>query len=143
LIQGLVKVCTPNALCRRSAAEQFTDNPVLIGEDEQNETGCETDLSDSHGDSTKSIASLNSRRSSLNTTISSSSNPQSHDVDREVRRAAKLYESSALKTAHVKRVRSPLKRKTRNAEGQISGKSSIFRLLFARLIIYRQSIRES
>ena len=60
LIQGIVRVCTPNALCRRSAAEQFTDNLVLIGEDEQNETGSEADLSDSHRDSTKSIAGLNS-----------------------------------------------------------------------------------
>ena len=63
------------AKCRlsRSAAEQFTDNPVLIEEDEQNETGSEADLSDSHRDSTKSIAGLNSRQTSLDTTISSSS----------------------------------------------------------------------
>jgi hypothetical protein len=128
LIQGIVRVYTPNALCRRSAAEQFTDNPVLIGEDEQNKTGSEADLSNSHRDSTKSIAGLNSRQTTLDTTISSSSIPQSHDVDHEVTGAAKLDESSTLvtKTAHVKRVRSLLKRKTRNAEGQISGKSSTF-----------------
>jgi hypothetical protein len=121
----------------RSAAEQFTDNPVLIKEDEQNETGSKADLSNSHRDSTKSIAGLNSRQTSLDITISSSSIPQSHGVDREVSRAAKLDESSVLvtKAAHVKKVRSLLKRKTGNAEGQISGKSSIFSLLFARLII--------
>ena len=114
----------PNALSRRSAAEQFTDNPVLIGEDEQNETSSKADLSDSHRDSTKSIAGLNSRQTTLDTTISSSP----IHVDHEVSRAAKLDESSALvtKTAHVKRVCSLLKRKTRNAEGQISGKSSTF-----------------
>ena len=124
LIQGIVRVCTPNALCCRSAAEQFTDNPVLIGEDEQNETSSKADLSDSHRDSTKSIAGLNSRQTTLDTTISSSP----IHVDHEVSRAAKLDESSAFvtKTAHVKKVRSPLKRKTRNAEGQISGKSSTF-----------------
>jgi hypothetical protein len=73
----------------------------------------------------------------LDTTISSSSISQSYGVDREVNRAAKLDESSALvtKTAYVKRVCSLLKHKTRNAEGQISEKSSNFRLLFACLII--------
>jgi hypothetical protein len=78
--------------------------------------------------STKSIVGLNSRQTSLGTTISSSSIPQSYDVDHEVSRVAKLDESSALvtKTAHVKRVQSRLKRKTRNAKGQILSKFFIF-----------------
>jgi hypothetical protein len=54
-----------------------------------------------------------------------------------VSRAAKLDESSAFvtKAAYVKRVRSLLKHKTGNAEGEISDKSSIFWSLFACLII--------
>ena len=122
--QGIYTKCPLSRL----ATKQFIDNPVLIEEDEQNETNSEADLSDSHRDSTKSIAGLNSRQTSLDTTISSSSIPQSYSVDCEVSRAAKLDESSALvtKTAYVKRVCSLLKHMTRNAEGQISGKSSTF-----------------
>jgi len=111
-------------LCRRSAAKQFIENPVLVGEDEQNNTSSEVDLSDFHTDSTKSTADcLESRQTSLNTTISSSSNPQGTEVDCKVSRAAKLGETEALvgKTACGKRVRRPLKRKARNASGQIPG----------------------
>jgi hypothetical protein len=127
-------------LLSRSAAEQSTDNPVFIKEDEQNKTGSEADLSNSYRDSTKYIAGLNSRQTSLDTTVLSSSIPQSYNVDHEVSRAAKLDKSSTLvtKTVYIKRVCSLLKYKTRNAEGRISGKSSSFWLLFACLIILQE-----
>jgi hypothetical protein len=128
LIQGIVRIYIPNTLCYRSAAEQFTDNLVFIGEDKQNKTGSEADLSNSYRDSTKSIAGLNSRQTSLDTTILSSSIFQSYNIDYKVSRAAKLDKSSTFvtKTVYVKRVCSLLKYKTRNTEGQISGKSSTF-----------------
>jgi hypothetical protein len=128
LIQGIVRVYIPNALCCRSAAEQFTDNSVLIGEDKQNKTGSEADLSNSYKDSTKSIAGLNSRQTTLDTTILSSSILQSYNVDYKVSRAAKLDKSSTFvtKTVYIRRVCSLLKHKTRNTERQILGKSSTF-----------------
>jgi hypothetical protein len=80
---------------------------------------------------------LDSRQTSIETTISSSSIPQSHDVDCKVSRAAEPSEANALvtKIACVKRVRRPLKRKTRNMWEQSPSKFSILSLLFVRLII--------
>jgi hypothetical protein len=80
------------------------------------------DLSDFHADS--SAACLDSRPTGFDTTVSSSSIPQSHGVDCKVNRAAEPGETNALvtKTALVKRVRRPLKRKTRNIQGQSLGK---------------------
>jgi hypothetical protein len=84
-------------LRRRSAVKQFTENPILIGEDEQNNTSSKPNLSDFHTDSTRSTAGcLESRQTSLNTTISSSPNPQGTKVDYKVSRAAKLGETDAL-----------------------------------------------
>ena len=75
------------------------------------------DLSDFHTNSTKStIGCLESRQTSLNTTISSSSNPQSSKADYKGSRVAKLCENDTFVTekAHSKRVSGLLKRKTRS-----------------------------
>ena len=51
-------MCTPTALRCISPAKQFTDKPILLGKDEQNETGSKADLSDFYADSTKFTAGL-------------------------------------------------------------------------------------
>ena len=78
---------------------------------------------------------MESRQTSLDTAISSSSIPQGYDVDSKVSRTAKLGETNALvsKTARVKTVRRLVKRKTRKAQGH--GKFIILRLLSMHLII--------
>jgi hypothetical protein len=81
-----------------------------MGEDEQ------ADLSDFHINSTKSTAgSLESRQTSLDTTISSSSKPQNSEVDCKVSKAAEPFE----------RVTGSLKRKTRSILRDDLGKLSI------------------
>jgi hypothetical protein len=82
------------------------------------------DLSDFHIGSTKyTTGCLESQQTSLNTKISSNYNPSGSKVGCKVSRAAKLSETNALvaKTARGKRVPRPLKRKARNALGQILG----------------------
>jgi hypothetical protein len=75
------------------------------------------------GDDDLSINS-DSRRTSLNTTISSSSNPQ---ADCKGTRAVELFKDDTFVTeiAHSKKVGGSLKRKTRSIWGG-SGKLSIF-----------------
>ena len=70
---------------------------------------------------------LDSRQTSLDMTISSSSIPQGYEVDCNVSRAVKMGETEALvtKTECGKMVCRPLKRKTRNAQGRIPGKFPI------------------
>jgi hypothetical protein len=83
------------------------------------------DLSEFHTNSTKSTAGcLESRQTSLDTTISSSSNPQSSKADCEESRAAKLRENDTFVTdiAHSKGVSGSLKRKTRSIGGEGPGK---------------------
>jgi hypothetical protein len=103
--QGIWRHCFRS----RSAANQFTDRLILVGEDEQ------ADLSDFHAESTKSIASCSeSRQTSLDTTISSSSKSQNSEVDCKVSTAAELCE----------KVSSSLKCKTRSIWGGDVGKLS-------------------
>jgi hypothetical protein len=54
---------------RRPAAKQYADKPVLVGEDEQNNTGSKTDFSDFIGSTKSATGCLGSRQTSLNTTI--------------------------------------------------------------------------
>jgi hypothetical protein len=99
-----------------------------VGEDEQNNTSSEADLSDFHTGSTKSTAGcVESRQTSFDTTISASSNPQGSRVDYKVSRAAKLGETDMFVTtmAHSKMARRLLKRKTRDIWGEGQGKLSI------------------
>jgi hypothetical protein len=87
-----------------------------VREDKQNDISSEADLSDFHIESTKSTAScLESRQTSLDTTISSSSKPQNSEVDCKVSKAAEMCE----------RVRGSLKRKKRSIWGEDLGKLSI------------------
>lgn len=54
VIWETAKVKALTIICCRSAAKHFVDKPILVGEDEQNNTSSETDLSDFHIGSTKS-----------------------------------------------------------------------------------------
>lgn len=98
-------------------AKHFIDKPILIGEDKQNNTGSEADLSDFHIGCTKSIVGcVESQQTSFDTTISSSSNPQGSGVDYKVSRAARLGETDMFVTtmAYSKRARRLLKHKIRD-----------------------------
>jgi hypothetical protein len=120
-------MCT-KCSCHRLSANQFTDSPILIEKDGQNETSSKADLSDPYIGNTKStIVCLNSQQTSFDTTISSSSVFRSYDIDCKGSRAAKLGEIKVhmTKTICVKRVRCPLKRKTMNTYKQILSKFPI------------------
>jgi hypothetical protein len=83
------------------------------------DTSSKANLSNFHVHSTKSaIGCLESRQTSLDTTISSSSISQGYNVNSKESVIAELVETNALltKTAHVKIVCRSVKRKARNIE---------------------------
>jgi len=95
-------------------APNAIEKPAL--DDDDRSINSNKSMLDFHTNSTKSTAGcLESRQTSLNTTISSSSKPQNSEVDCKVSKAAELCE----------RVSGSLKRKTRSIWGEDLGKLSI------------------
>jgi hypothetical protein len=120
--------------------QQCTDKPIVLEEDESDNTRSEADFSEFHTASTEFDADAsNSRQTSLDTMISSAhSIPQGYDVEHIETGANKLGETSASKTkmACADSVSCPLKQKTRNVQRQSPSKFPSLWLLFAHLTNY-------
>jgi hypothetical protein len=115
--------------------EQCTDKPIVLEEDESDDTGSETDLS--AGRTARDACSFDSRQTILDRTISSAhSIPQGYDVEDNEAGGAGSTGASEAEMVYGENVRRPLKRKARDTPRQSPSKFPRLSWLFERLTLF-------